>query len=76
MADEIEFVCNTMIDRGADKVIWSTYPHTYEYRLFCENGPAVVREFNSRDHGHVGVDLVTPTNERNADVHPIVGIGT
>ncbi len=73
MADEIQFVCDEMVRRGADKVIWSTYHYNYEHRRFAEHEPAVVAEFNSRDHGHIGIDLVTPTNERNIEVHATSG---
>ncbi len=73
MADEVQFVCDEMVRRGADKVIWSTYHYNYLHRKFAEHEPAVVAEFNKRDHGHIGVDLVTPTNERNIDVHATSG---
>lgn len=63
-ADEIEVMCDSIKAAGADHIFWSTMHYGIRHNSrFPWNEPLVVQEFNSRNNGYTGIDMITPVHK-------------
>lgn len=58
---EWKFMCDKVKDAGASLVFPSTIHYNFSHRRLAENEPLMVQEFNKRNYGFSGIDMVTPT---------------